>query len=170
MRAIQLPTNKAMSCKPVESTVNRCCLLVLSAVVPLFFTSCESTPSVATVGPTTTPNHSLPKHEYPFDSSGRYREEWVKAPRGVESGVSGRGSSSASRRAESGAPPSASSAGPTTVASIGSTRSKVRFHTVGRSDTLWGISRRYGVSVSDIKAANSLNSDVVRTGQSLRIP
>lgn len=134
------------------------------AVLAIGTVGCESTGVVATEGPVDTPDHTLPKHEYPFDSSGRYREEWVKTPRGVES--SGRGSSSASRSRSSS---SESSSGRRTVASIGAT-SGSRYHTVSRGDTLWGISRRYGVSVSAIKSANKLSSDVVRTGQTLRIP
>ncbi|MEM1296529.1 MAG: LysM peptidoglycan-binding domain-containing protein [Verrucomicrobiota bacterium] len=129
---------------------------------------CSTSGVVATEGPVDTPDHTLPKHEYPFDSSGKYREEWVKTPRGVESGSSGRGSSSASRSrifSDNG------SSGRRTVASIGSgTSSGSRYHTVSRGDTLWGISRRYGVSVSAIKSANKIQSDVVRTGQTLRIP
>ena len=43
-------------------------------------------------------------------------------------------------------------------------------HTVGSGDTLWGLSRKYGVSVDDIRQANSLTSDTIVTGQSLSIP
>ena len=43
-------------------------------------------------------------------------------------------------------------------------------HTVGAGDTLWGLSRKYGVSVDQIRQANSLTSDTIVTGQSLSIP
>ncbi|MGJ8723765.1 MAG: LysM peptidoglycan-binding domain-containing protein [Roseibacillus sp.] len=43
-------------------------------------------------------------------------------------------------------------------------------HTVGGGDTLWGLSRKYGVSVDEIRQANGLTSDVIITGQSLNIP
>ena len=43
-------------------------------------------------------------------------------------------------------------------------------HTVGAGDTLWGLSRKYGVSVDAIRQANGLSSDVIVTGQSLSIP
>ncbi len=45
-----------------------------------------------------------------------------------------------------------------------------RMHTVGRGDTLWGIGKKYGVSIDSIKAANGLTSDVAVLGAKLRIP
>ncbi|WP_411825748.1 LysM peptidoglycan-binding domain-containing protein [Luteolibacter sp. AS25] len=48
--------------------------------------------------------------------------------------------------------------------------SQTQVHTVGRGDTLWGISKKYGVSVSAIKAANGLTSDVAVLGAKLQIP
>ncbi|MFV0295787.1 MAG: LysM peptidoglycan-binding domain-containing protein [Hyphomicrobiaceae bacterium] len=41
---------------------------------------------------------------------------------------------------------------------------------VARGDTLSALSRRYGVSVADLKQANGLSSDLIRQGQSLRLP
>ncbi|QQL44690.1 LysM peptidoglycan-binding domain-containing protein [Sulfuriroseicoccus oceanibius] len=43
-------------------------------------------------------------------------------------------------------------------------------HTVRSGETLWGISRKYGVTVSKLKSANGLSSDTLRIGQSLQIP
>jgi LysM repeat protein len=43
-------------------------------------------------------------------------------------------------------------------------------YTVKSGDTLSEISRRYNVSVSKIKSANGLRSDVIRIGQRLKIP
>jgi LysM repeat protein len=43
-------------------------------------------------------------------------------------------------------------------------------YTVRWFDTLYGISRRFGVSVEEIMAANGLTSTSLRTGQVLRIP
>lgn len=45
-----------------------------------------------------------------------------------------------------------------------------KVHTVVRGDTLWGISKKYGVSVASIKQANSLRSDVAVLGARLKIP
>jgi membrane-bound lytic murein transglycosylase D len=45
-----------------------------------------------------------------------------------------------------------------------------RTHTVAARETLYGIARRYGVTVDALKAANRLTSDALRTGQTLVIP
>ncbi|MFZ4862946.1 LysM peptidoglycan-binding domain-containing protein [Sphingobacterium sp. Mn56C] len=41
---------------------------------------------------------------------------------------------------------------------------------VGKSETLFAISRRFGISVEDIKKVNGLTSDALREGQLLKIP
>jgi LysM repeat protein len=43
-------------------------------------------------------------------------------------------------------------------------------HTVGRGESLWTISRLYGVSEAEIRQANSLRSDRILVGQELSIP
>lgn len=45
-------------------------------------------------------------------------------------------------------------------------------HTVVKGDTLWGLSRKYGVSVDAIRAANGMaaGDTTVRLGQSINIP
>ena len=43
-------------------------------------------------------------------------------------------------------------------------------HTVQSGDTLFSLSRKYGTSVTAIQNANGLNSDLIRTGQTLTIP
>lgn len=45
-------------------------------------------------------------------------------------------------------------------------------HTVVKGDTLWGISRKYGVTVDAIRAANGMaaSDTTVRLGQTLSIP
>lgn len=43
-------------------------------------------------------------------------------------------------------------------------------HVVRKGDTLSGLAVRYGVSVRELKQANGLNSDLIRIGQSLKIP
>lgn len=42
-------------------------------------------------------------------------------------------------------------------------------HTVQRGDTLYGIARRYGTTISNIRALNNLRSDVIRPGQRLQL-
>jgi LysM repeat protein len=41
---------------------------------------------------------------------------------------------------------------------------------VAPRETLFGIARRYGVTVDALKAANRLTGDALRTGQTLVIP
>jgi LysM repeat protein len=48
--------------------------------------------------------------------------------------------------------------------------SRSRYHTVRSGDTLYGLSRKYKVSVSSIQRANSLKGTVIRDGKKLRIP
>ena len=43
-------------------------------------------------------------------------------------------------------------------------------HQVQRGDVLGTIAQRYNVSVANLRTANSLNSDLIRVGQKLRIP
>jgi LysM repeat protein len=45
-----------------------------------------------------------------------------------------------------------------------------RTHSVAAHETLYGIARRYGVTVDALKAANHLTGDALRTGQTLVIP
>ena len=45
-----------------------------------------------------------------------------------------------------------------------------RSHTVVRGDTLWGLSRKYGVSADSIRAANNISNDTVVLGSTLNIP
>ena len=45
-----------------------------------------------------------------------------------------------------------------------------RTHTVAAGETLYGIARRYGVTVDAIRRANEMETDQVRAGQRLVIP
>ncbi|MDF1812790.1 MAG: LysM domain-containing protein [Verrucomicrobiales bacterium] len=53
---------------------------------------------------------------------------------------------------------------PTTRASVTTV-----YHKVHSGDTLFNISRKYGVTVDALKKANGLTSDLIRVGQSLRL-
>ena len=46
----------------------------------------------------------------------------------------------------------------------------MRTYTVQRGDTLYGISKQFGVSVSEIKRLNNLTSDSITVGDVLQIP
>lgn len=43
-------------------------------------------------------------------------------------------------------------------------------YTVVKNDTLWGLSKKYGVSVSDLKKANGVSGRLIYVGQKLQIP
>ncbi len=47
---------------------------------------------------------------------------------------------------------------------------RVRTHTVQAGETLYSLARRYGVTVAQLRRANGLRSDVIRTGTVLTIP
>lgn len=85
----------------------------------------------------------------------------------------------------SSAPKTSSSSGSSTkkkVASSSSSKPKPKSTTkstakksggsykVVKGDTLYGIARKRGTTVAKIKSANGISSDVIRPGQSLRIP
>ncbi|MDR0788126.1 MAG: LysM peptidoglycan-binding domain-containing protein [Gemmatimonadota bacterium] len=57
-----------------------------------------------------------------------------------------------------------------TRSSSGSSTSAPRIHTVGRGDTLSDLAIRYGVTVAQIREANSLRGTVIQLGQRLTIP
>ncbi len=93
-----------------------------------------------------TPPHNFSRREYPFDAQGNYREDWI------------RGSGSSSRRSSS-----ATSMKPK------STGAK-RYHVVRRGDTLFSLSRQYGVALYGIRRENGLDNYNIRVGQVLRMP
>lgn len=43
-------------------------------------------------------------------------------------------------------------------------------HTVSKGETLYGLAKRYGTSVSAIKSASGLSSDTLRDGRTIKIP
>lgn len=61
--------------------------------------------------------------------------------------------------------------GPTVSPTRTPTRPAAGTHTVVRGDTLWGISRQYGVTVADIARANNMDPNAtLRIGAQLQIP
>ena len=51
-----------------------------------------------------------------------------------------------------------------------STAEASTIHTVQKNDTLWGISKQYGVSIQSIKQANHKGNDQTFIGEQLHIP
>ena len=177
---------------PTLSTV-RLVASVLALGLPLLLGSCSSSspkikgvpaklPIIDLHGSSSTPSHSMSRSEYPFDSGGDYVTAWAaegesKAGRGAatSSDHSGWKSSHHDGNART------TLSKPTKVASGSSSKSKgtgssskkssgSRKHTVRKGDTLSGIARKYGTSVSKLKAANGLKSDMIRDGRTLTIP
>jgi LysM repeat protein/soluble lytic murein transglycosylase-like protein len=54
--------------------------------------------------------------------------------------------------------------------SASSSSSSARTHTVADGETLWSIARRYDVTVDAVRAANEMETETIRLGQTLRIP
>jgi len=136
------------------------CLLFAGLVAPLLLTQCQSTkkPKYKKTDYASTklatPPHSMARHDYPFDNQGNYRTDWVKP--GSRSSTSSRSSSRSSY-----IPAPAPKPKP---------KPSARYHTVRSGDTLFSLSKRYGTSVSRLKSVNGLSSDLIRIGQTLRIP
>ncbi len=59
---------------------------------------------------------------------------------------------------------------PSPAEAVKTEHNQVEFYTIKHGDSLWGIARRFGVSVADLRSWNSLESDqLLQPGQSLKI-
>ncbi|HRX52960.1 MAG TPA: LysM peptidoglycan-binding domain-containing protein [Verrucomicrobiales bacterium] len=144
--------------------------------LPLVLSHCASKPAykAASYSPdrlATIPSN-MPRGDYPFDDQGRYRTDWVG---GGRSKKSSRTSSSTTRKPTSVASNQTSPPRPTSQAPVAATpkpapKPATRYHTVVKGDTLSGLSRKYGVTIAELKKTNGLSSDLIKLGQSLRIP
>jgi len=166
----------------------------LALILPLLMDACSSSsrkkgpgapsnlPAIDLHGASATPSHSMPRDEYPFDAGGNYVSTWAqegesKAGRGAatssdyaewrSSHHKDGGRSSSSKKKSSGS--SSKSKSKKSPAPVKKTAASKK-HVVKSGDTLSSIARKYGTSVSKLKAANGLKSDVIRDGRSLSIP
>ena len=140
------------------------------------------------------------KASFPFDDAGNYREDWVAKGQGatgvrdtpVSSAYSQTPTSAAYTQEPDSTPvrttvASSSSSGARKLSGSSSgsrkttssrSRPKPRPRPVAKptyvkvkpGDTLYGLSKRSGVSIAAIKAANGLKSDLIVDGKSLKIP
>ncbi|MDG2124278.1 MAG: LysM peptidoglycan-binding domain-containing protein [Verrucomicrobiales bacterium] len=149
---------------------DRLLLATLPALLALTLASCDSTgssssgsgspfsgPRPTVSGSSARPVNHLPNTEYPFDAKGKYITSWAAAgdkKYGAVRSSTSRSSSSRSSSSRSKRP----------------SKPRYRTHTVKKGDTLWGLSKRYGKSVSSIKSTSGIRSDNIRIGQRLKIP
>jgi len=119
----------------------------------------------------------------PFDSRGNYIEDWVYQPDKwyrPSSPSERRKPNTVVAKKETTPPPEIAVVKPRPQATVTKPTPKpvvkpkpkpvtVR-HTVRKGDTLSGLARKYGSSVSKIQSANNIRGTVIRLGQTLTIP
>lgn len=127
------------------------------------------------------PNHG------PFDSSGNYVDKWADNPpkrRYISRGkkkksapvapapkyVAAPAPSPTATPAKAYSPPKKSSAPKKSTVTAKPKKKSPLTHTVKRGDTLYGLSRKYGTSVSSIQKANRIKGSTIGIGQRLIIP
>lgn len=164
-------------------TLLSCLALTAAAMVLVGCGSTQQNMSL-TVDSMATPPHNMSFADYPFDANGRYVDSW--AAQGArrygsrvntdrqDHGRAPRKKPVASKPKPSSSRPKSASAGGTAKKPVGSPTKRppttARSHMVKTGDTLYSLSRRYGVSVQSIKNANGLKSDSIRDGRKLVIP
>ena len=132
-------------------------------------------PRVDLQGSTATPSHGMSTTEYPFAPNGDYVQSWAAAGGGgpaasdYKSWRSSHHDSGSRSRSSSGVRKVSSSSSKKSSTTKKKTSSSTRY-TVKSGDTLSGIASRFGSSVSRIKSANGLKSDMIRAGRTLVIP
>ena len=94
-----------------------------------------------------TPPHNFSREDYPFDASGNYREDWVRA-----------GSPSRPSKKENSRLSSSSAA------------SGRRYHVVKSGETMFSLSRQYGTTLHALRKENNMSTYSIRSGQVLKIP
>jgi LysM repeat protein len=142
---------------------------ILAATTSLFASGCVSTGSDSTKvrsyswsgldaqlpnGNNSTPSHKMSKYEYPFDSNGRYVSSWAAEGERRLGRSSNRSRGSSRKRS----------------VRSSSVQSSSKYHQIVSGDTLSGLARKYGTSVSAIKRVNGMSSDVIIKGKKIKIP
>ena len=108
----------------------------------------------------------------PFDEDGNYIEAWADNPPKPALVLSGRDPKPAPTITSNPKPIYNPNPAPTTRPKpkpVVVKPKRIR-HLVKKGDTLWGLARKYGTTVSKIKKANGLRSDVIRAGKTYLIP
>ena len=143
--------------------------VIITIFLALSFSGCTSTNSSSTKlkyynwsgldaqlpnGTNATPSHNLPRSEYPFNNKGKYISSWA-AEGNKRFGTKTTKNRASSRKRSSRKP---------------STSSGSKYHKIVSGDTLYGLALKYGTSVSAIKRANGMRSDVIIKGKTIKIP
>lgn len=124
---------------------------------------------------------SHPTGTGPFDARGNYVESWAdnpskwngrsvpdtKEPQQTTTRVVKNDPAPVTRATPSPAPVSKPKPAPKPKPKP---KPSTRYHTVRKGDTLYGLSKRYGTTVSKIQKANGVSGSVIRIGQRLKIP
>ena len=142
--------------------------VIVTIFLALSFSGCTSTNSSSTKlkyynwsgldaqlpnGTNATPSHNLPRSEYPFNNKGKYISSW--AAEGNKRFGTKTTNRASSRKRSSRKP---------------STSSSSKYHKIVSGDTLYGLALKYRTSVSAIKRANGMRSDVIIKGKTIKIP
>jgi len=121
----------------------------------------------------------------PFDSRGNYIEDWVNSPekwyRPASPGIGSKKTKTtvAKKKVQSTNQVAVQTRpNPVVVKPKPTAKPKPKpkpkpsftYHKVRRGDTLSGLARRYGTSVSRIKQSNRISGTVIRLGETLKIP
>ncbi len=136
---------------------------------PQSYTETYEKPPETTVA--STPNYETP----PAATSNPYAPVYASGESGSGSTASNSKPKSTSSSSSASSKPKSSTASkpkpkPKPAAAKPKPKSSTVSYTVKKGDTLYGLANRYGTSVSAIKKANGLSSDMLRDGRSLKIP
>lgn len=153
------------------SSLTKACL-----VLPLLLlAACESSsrikglpkdlPVINLHGSPSTPAHSMGHADYPFADNGDYKSDWA-----AEGGQGAGMDYSSWRSSHGGSSSRSSSKKKTSSKSSKKSTHKGGSYTIKSGDNLGAIARRHGTTVSKLKAANGLSSDMIRAGRTLKIP
>lgn len=123
-------------------------------------TTVASTPNYETP-PAATSNPYAPVYASGESGSGSTASSSKPKPKPASSASSSKPKSSTASKSKPKPKPAAAKPKP---------KSSTVSYTVKKGDTLYGLANRYGTSVSAIKKANGLSSDMLRDGRSLKIP
>jgi LysM repeat protein len=149
----------------------RLSLLGLTATAALLMSGCGSTQQHMNLSAESlaTPPHNMSHVDYPFDPSGHYVDSWAAMGAGRYGHRVNTDRQDAGRTPRKTTPPKAKpSSRP--KSSTKKPATKARTHTVRPGESLYSLSRRYGVSMQALKRANGLKSDLIRDGRKLVIP